>query len=76
MFFRKAGCCSFGSTLQQPAPVALPCHRTFGWISHGLVDETITADSGPEAVVWALLLSDSHTHHSPLKVPNKKEKKE
>ena len=62
----------FWKHLQQSAPIALPCHQKFGWISHGLVDETVTAASGPEAVVWALLLSVSHIHCPSPKLHTKK----
>lgn len=45
----------------------------FGWISHGFENGAVTAASRPEAVVWALLLSNSHILHPCLKLYTKKE---
>lgn len=72
MVLWKARCCCFESTyssllwLHFYATESLPVFH---------VGETVCAASGPEALFWALLLSDSQIHHPRLKLHTKGKKK-
>lgn len=74
MFLWKARCSCFGSTYSSLLLLHFHVDWKSGCISYGIMDEIVTAPSGPEALFWALLLRDSQIHHPCLKLHTKGKK--